>query len=81
MGTGLRDHAQDLQDRCLLPLISESGRVRLYVRPDYRDRGSADITMTMVYAHLAPDHLKAAVERLDFSDGHCMDTSAVQDAS
>ena len=43
--------------------------------------GHADITMTMVYAHLAPDHIKAAVERLDFSNGHSMDTNAVQDAS
>ena len=29
--------------------------------------GHKDIKMTMRYAHLAPDHLKGAVERLDFS--------------
>jgi len=41
--------------------------------------GHSDITMTMVYAHLAPDHLKTAVERLDFSDGHHMAPGVVQD--
>ena len=38
--------------------------------------GHKDISTTMRYAHLAPDHLKGAVERLDFSDGHHMDTRA-----
>ena len=36
--------------------------------------GHKDITTTMRYAHLAPDHLKSAVERLDY--GHYMDTKA-----
>ena len=29
--------------------------------------------------HLAPDHLRGAVERLDFSSGHYMDTEAAGD--
>jgi len=41
--------------------------------------GHSNITMTMIYAHLAPEHLKAAVERLDFPDGHYMDTVVTQD--
>ena len=40
--------------------------------------GHSDITTTMIYAHLAPDHVKAAVERLDFSDGHSMAPGAIQ---
>ena len=38
--------------------------------------GHKDIKTTMRYSHLAPDHLKGAVERLDFSSGHYMDTKA-----
>ena len=41
--------------------------------------GHSDITTTMIYAHLASDHVKAAVERLNFSDGHYMDTRATGD--
>ena len=36
--------------------------------------GHKTIQMTMRYSHLAPDHLKGAVERLDFLDGHYLDT-------
>jgi len=43
--------------------------------------GHSNIMMTMTYAHLAPDHLKAAVEHLNFSDGHHMDTNVVLDTS
>lgn len=37
--------------------------------------GHRDIKTTMRYAHLASDHLRSAVERLD-PDGHYMDTGA-----
>ena len=37
--------------------------------------GHRDIKTTMRYAHLAPDHLKGAVERID-PYGHQMDTKA-----
>jgi len=36
--------------------------------------GHKDIETTMKYAHLAPDHLKAAVGKLSF--GHHLDTKA-----
>jgi site-specific recombinase XerD len=36
--------------------------------------GHKSITTTMRYAHLAPEHLKSAVERLEL--GHYMDTRA-----
>ena len=38
--------------------------------------GHKTIQMTMRYAHLAPDHLKGAVDRIRLIDGHDMDTKA-----
>ena len=35
--------------------------------------GHADIKTTMIYAHLAPDHLKLAIAKLDFE--HQISTS------
>ena len=37
--------------------------------------GHKDISTTMRYAHLAPEHLKGSVEKLRFSDGHNLDTN------
>ena len=41
--------------------------------------GHKTIKTTMRYSHLAPDHLKGAVDRLNFSGGHYMDTEAAGD--
>ncbi len=37
--------------------------------------GHKDIRTTMRYSHLAPEHLRSAVEKID-PDGHYMDTRA-----
>ena len=35
--------------------------------------GHRDLTTTLRYAHVFPDHEKAAIQRLRYADGHHMD--------
>lgn len=38
--------------------------------------GHKDLKTTLKYAHVSPDHEKAAIQRLSYGDGHYMDTKA-----
>ncbi len=39
--------------------------------------GHKDLNTTMRYAHVSPDHEKAAIQRLSYDDGHQVDTTAL----
>ena len=39
--------------------------------------GHKDLNTTMRYAHISPDHEKAAIQRLSYDDGHQVDTTAL----
>ena len=39
--------------------------------------GYKDLNTTMRYAHVSPDHEKAAIQRLSYDDGHQVDTTAL----
>ena len=38
--------------------------------------GHRDLTTTLRYAHVSPDHERAAIQRLRYDTGHQVDTNA-----